>query len=354
MDKITSSPYSQPPILGSPQSSPSPFSQSGTLGKITRVIAALLLILVSLGLILIAYNFSDLLNYRFCVNKKAKLPIPIPESTKIAVQNHGQDLSRKDILPLGVALQTYLKSDLPILDNSQIFQFMCVLHDQYPRLLPDDCLVSPLTIFNYQEEICNTLQNKLHADKTPICPLKASHPLTCSPKNYHRLLRQARVLPFLLWYDPEPTTYAQTLEQMQKCASQGSPGSSHWTVIIVDLDAQLITYFDSLSTYLASRDEMKRQITNLALHLATLGICKNNKTPFDVRVIVEKPLQTGMGLCCGLWCCQYMKWYMEDPKTEILKNLPDSLEYKNILLHSLFSSFQEKMTKYTNLSWPTA
>ncbi|MCI5641950.1 MAG: hypothetical protein MR276_02390, partial [Chlamydia suis] len=149
MIKITSSLYSQPPILGSPKSSSSPFSQSGTLGKITRVIVALLLILVSLGLILIAYNFSDLLNYRFCVNKKAKLPIPIPESTKIAFQKHGQDLSRKDIISLGVVLQTYLKSDLPILDNSQIFQFMCVLHDQYPRLLPDDCLVSPLTIFNY-------------------------------------------------------------------------------------------------------------------------------------------------------------------------------------------------------------
>lgn len=354
---------SSPPTFNAPKSPTSLFSQSSLLGKIARVVVALLLVLISLGLVLIAYRFSDLLNWRFCVTKTTELPISsppapttLPSQKKEPTPPQKSPKTSENILSQEV-VQAYLKSgtlpELAILDNSQIFQFMCVLHDQYPELLPNDCLI-PLTIFNYREEICNTIQNKLKTDQGQYCPLRDLQcPITCSPENYHRLLKQSRVLPFLLWYDPEPTNHQQTLEKMQEIASQDAPGNSHWTVIVVDLDAQCITYFDSLATYITSTSSMKSQIEDLSLCLAKIGLCKNNGGPFDVHIAVKESLQDWMGSCCGLWCCQYMKWYMEHTHIKILQTIPDSLEYKTLLLQSLFSTFAGPMQKYVSLSWPT-
>lgn len=368
MAKISS--FSSLPTFDAPKSPPSLFSQSSLLGKIARIIVALFLILVSLGLILIAYRFSDLLNCKFCITKTTELPIP---STKIPISSPPVPTTppyqkKEPTLPQEnpqisenllsqKVVQDYLSSgrlpELAILDNSQMFQFMCVLHDQYPELLPNDCLI-PLTIFNYREEICNTIQDKLKADQGQYCSLgDLQCPITCSPENYHQLLQQSRVLPFLLWYDPEPTNHQQTLEKMQEIASLGTPGNSHWTVIVVDLDARCITYFDSLVNYIASTDEMEYRMKSLACCLANIGLCKNNGCPFDVHVAVNESLQNWMGSCCGLWCCQYMKWYMDRSHTRILQRIPDSLAYKTLLLQSLHSTFEKSMKKYADLSWPT-
>ncbi|MBQ8498482.1 MAG: hypothetical protein IJ490_01545 [Chlamydia sp.] len=344
--RIQNSSPSIPPVT----SPSSPFSQSGLLGKITRIVVALLLVLISLGMILLAYSFSDLLNYRFCISVPTKqskalpIPKPVPKSGSVIEQ-----LSKEVV---DTYLQSHQLPELNILDNSQIFQFMCALHDQYPQLLPCDCLV-PLTIFNYQEEVCSVLKSKQKADTSLMDPLKDYHPITCPPANYFQLLKQARVLPFVLWYDPECRNYQQTLNKMQQLSSLGISENSHWTLIIVDLSAQCITYFDSQKNYIAPVEDMKQQMEELADRINELGFHKDNKTSFDVHIAVsEELLQSEMGLCCGLWCCQYMKWYMENISREILTRIPNSPEYKTLLLHSLYTSFKESTKPYANLSWP--
>ncbi|WP_414038674.1 deubiquitinase [Chlamydia trachomatis] len=306
--------------------------------KVTRIIIALFLIVISCGLILCAYTFRDLLDADYLAQEGPQ------QATKL--------LQQLDKVLTG--------PPLPIWDNEHLFQFSCLMQNKHRRVLPID-ICNPLTKFNFLEYICNCLMTKqsVNVNETDMCELFC--PPTCTPENYRRLLCTSSVFPFVMWHDPSADTQEAMLTKMDQTMSSGRVGNSHWVLVIVDIEYRCVTFFDSLCDYVASPQQMREQLEGLAVSLGAIypkegGADSDQEellSPFQVRIGSTVKVQSPGEFTCGAWCCQFLAWYLENPDFDLEEKVPTNPSERRALLADFISTTEQAMSRYSSLSWPT-
>lgn len=337
--QITSNQPQQQPCLSSPEN-PCPknlihtsFKDAPLAVKVTRVVLALLLIIFSCGLILCAYKFRDLLDMD-CTSKH-------PSHRAGNLLQH---------------LDDFVAGPLPIWDNTQLFQFSCLMHEKHHHLLPLD-ICAPVTKFNCNEHICNIILSKQLLKETGRCD--GFCPPTCDPENYQRLLSEATLFPFILWHDPSAKTHADMLEKMNQTMSSRRVGNSHWLLILIDISRRSIVFFDSLYNYMDSTQNVQLLLEELAHSLGNIyppEECSCEEallSPFQVCVASTMKVQSSGEFSCGAWCCQFLEWYLEAPEFSLEEKVSQDVSQRKAQLAQFIRSSQGAMSKFSSLSWPS-
>ncbi|WP_080141658.1 Ulp1 family isopeptidase [Chlamydia suis] len=302
--------------------------------KITRVVLAIFLVIFSCGLILCAYSFRDLLD--------------IDCTSQHPSQQVGNLLQHLD---------DFVAGPLPIWDNTQLFQFSCLMHERHPHVLPID-ICSPVTKFNCNEHICSTILSKQLLKGTGDC--NGFCPPTCAPENYQWLLSGATLFPFILWHDPSAPTQEAMLAKMDQMISSGRVGNSHWILVLVDLSRRSIVFFDSLYNYMDSPQNVQSQLEELADSLGNIyppEECSCEEallSPFQINIVsITMKVQTPGEFSCGAWCCRVLQWYLENPEFSLEEKVSQDVSQRKTQLAQFIRSSQEGMSKYSSLSWPS-
>ena len=337
--QITSNQPQQQPFLSSPEN-PCPkntihtsFKDAPLAVKVTRVVLAILLIIFSCGLILCAYTFRDLLDMD-CTSEH-------PSHRAGNILQH---------------LDDFVAGPLPIWDNTQLFQFSCLMHERHPHVLPID-ICSPVTKFNCNEHICSTILSKQLLNTTGYCD--GFCPPTCDPENYQRLLSQATLFPFILWHDPSAKTQPEMLAKMDQMMGSRRVGNSHWLLILIDISRRSIVFFDSLYNYMDSTQNVQSQLEDLANSLGNIypqEECSCEEaliSPFQVCIISTMKVQTSGEFSYGAWCCRVLEWYLENPEFSLEENVSPDVSQRKAQLAQFIRSSQQAMSRFSSLSWPS-
>lgn len=385
--------------------------QNQLLQKVARTALAVLLVVVTLGLILLFYSFSDLQSFPWCCQTRPStkeqptisIPVPLP-SPPLAVPRPSTPpppvISRpstppaptpaisppstpsapkpstppplppkapkpvktqEDLLPFvpeqvfvemyeDMARRRIIEALVPAWDSDIIFKCLCYFHTLYPGLIPLETF-PPATIFNFKQKIISILEDK----KTVLRgePIKGSLPICCSEENYRRHLQGTTLLPVFMWYHPTPKTLSDTMQTMKQLAIKGSVGASHWLLVIVDIQARRLVYFDSLYNYVMSPEDMKKDLQSFAQQLDQVYPAYDSQI-FSVKIAAKEVIQKGSGSSCGAWCCQFLHWYLRDPFTDALNDLPvDSVE-RHENLASFVQACEAAVQDLPELFWPEA
>lgn len=370
------------------------------LQKVARTALAVLLVVVTLGLILLFYSFSDLQSFPWCCQTHPStkeqptisIPVPLP-SPPLAVPRPSTPpaptpaISRPStpsapkpstpppllpkapkpvktqenlfpLVPEQVFVEMYedmarrrtIEALVPAWDSDIIFKCLCYFHTLYPGLIPLETF-PPATIFNFKQKIISILEDKKAVLRGE--PIKGSLPICCSKENYRRHLQGTTLLPMFMWYHPTPKTLADTMQTMKQLAIKGSVGASHWLLVIVDIQARRLVYFDSLYNYVMPPEDMKKDLQSLAQQLDQVYPARNGQK-FSVKIAAKEVIQKDSGFSCGAWCCQFLYWYLRDPFTDALNDLPvDSVE-RHENLASFVQTCEAAVQDLPELSWPEA
>ncbi|CCP67368.1 Ulp1 family isopeptidase [Chlamydia trachomatis] len=372
--------------------------QNQLLQKVARTALAVLLVVVTLGLILLFYSFSDLQSFPWCCQTHPStkeqptisIPVPLP-SPPLAVPRPSTPpppvISRpstpsapkpstpppllpkapkpvktqEDLLPLvpeqvfvemyeDMARRQTIEALVPAWDSDIIFKCLCYFHTLYPGLIPLETF-PPATIFNFKQKIISILEDKKAVLRGE--PIKGPLPICCSKENYRRHLQRTTLLPVFMWYHPTPKTLSDTMQTMKQLAIKGSVGASHWLLVIVDIQARRLVYFDSLYNYVMPPENMKKELQSFAQQLDQVYPAYDSKK-FSVKIAAKEVIQRGSGSSCGAWCCQFLHWYLKDPLTDALNDLPvDSVE-RHENLASFVQACEAAVQDLPELSWPEA
>lgn len=371
-----------------------PKTRQCSVHKVARVALAVFLVVITLGLILCFYSFSRLVSFPWCCQRcypvetttisipltppsppitikrprspkapkiqttKEKLGTPIPERVSKApkIQTTKETLwtpiSERVSLDLfrDAMLRQTIENLVPAWDNETIFKCLCHFHTLHKELIPLD-LFPPATIFNFKRKISSLLEDKKNVENN--MPPKGRLPISCLEDNYRRHLKNAKIFPIFMWYHPTPKTHHATLRCMQQMGISRAVGASHWTLVIVDLRIRRLVYFDSLYNYVKSPSAMKAELTAFADELNTIYPSKTNKK-FSVRIAANEVLQKCSGLSCGPWCCQFLKWYLEDPLVDPSDRVSEDILASTENLASFAQACEEASQAFFDLSWPEA
>lgn len=306
---------------------PQSFKEASLVDKVIRVLLVLFLIIFSFGLILCAYSFRDLLD----IDTATQAPSG-PADRLLA---HVEDA---------------LSGPVPTWDNEHLFQHSCLMYEKYGTVLPLN-IFAPLTKFNCVEHICNCLLAKQILEQCGECDLPC--PPTCTPENYYQLLREACVFPFILWHDPHAHTQEAMLAKMEQNIRSGRVGNSHWALIIVDICRRCVTYFDSLYDFVWHPEQTQAQLNELASALGNIYPEGESNTPFQTCIGSTFQVQPLGELSCGVWCCQFLEWYLENPDFSLEDKVPVSVCDRKSMLTRFCAASQASMSKYSALNWPS-
>lgn len=342
--------------------------QNQLLQKVARTALAVLLVVVTLGLILLFYSFSDLQSFPWCCQTRPStkeqptisIPVPLP-SPPLPPKAPKPVKTQEDLLPFvpeqvfvemyeDMARRRIIEALVPAWDSDIIFKCLCYFHTLYQGLIPLETF-PPATIFNFKQKIISILEDKKAVLRGE--PIKGSLPICCSEENYRRHLQGTTLLPVFMWYHPTPKTLSDTMQTMKQLAIKGSVGASHWLLVIVDIQARRLVYFDSLYNYVMSPEDMKKDLQSFAQQLDQVyPACDSQK--FSVKIAAKEVIQKGSGSSCGAWCCQFLHWYLRDPFTDALNDLPvDSVE-RHENLASFVQACEAAVQDLPELFWPEA
>ncbi|QYC86766.1 Ulp1 family isopeptidase [Chlamydia suis] len=350
-----------------------PKTRQCSVHKVARVALAVFLVVITLGLILCFYSFSRLVSFPWCCQRcypveKTTITIPLtPPSPPIAIKRPGIPKAPKiqttkeklgTPIPEMVSLDPFrdamlrktIETLVPAWDNETIFKCLCYFHTLHKELIPLD-LFPPATIFNFKRKISSLLEDKKNVKKNK--PLKGRLPISCLEDNYRRHLKNAKILPIFIWYHPTPKTHHATLQCMQQMGISRAVGASHWVLIVVDLRIRKLVYFDSLYDYVKSPTAMEAELTAFADELNMIYPSKKNKK-FSVHIAAKEVLQKCSGLSCGPWCCQFLKWYLEDPLVNPSDRVSEDILASAENLASFAQACEEASQTFSDLSWPQA
>lgn len=350
-----------------------PKTRQCSVNKVARVALAVFLVVITLGLILCFYSFSRLVSFPWCCQRcypveKTAITIPLtPPSPPIAIKRPGIPKAPKiqttkeklgTPIPEMVSLDLFrdamlrktIETLVPAWDNETIFKCLCYFHTLHKELIPLD-LFPPATIFNFKRKISSLLEDKKNVKKNK--PLKGRLPISCLEDNYRRHLKNAKILPIFIWYHPTPKTHHATLQCMQQMGISRAVGASHWVLIVVDLRIRKLVYFDSLYDYVKSPTAMEAELTAFADELNMIYPSKKNKK-FSVHIAAKEVLQKCSGLSCGPWCCQFLKWYLEDPLVNPSDRVSEDILASAENLASFAQACEEASQTFSDLSWPQA
>lgn len=350
-----------------------PKTRQCSVHKVARVALAVFLVVITLGLILCFYSFSRLVSFPWCCQRcypveKTAITIPLtPPSPPIAIKRPGIPKAPKiqttkeklgTPIPEMVSLDLFrdamlrktIETLVPAWDNETIFKCLCYFHTLHKELIPLD-LFPPATIFNFKRKISSLLEDKKNVKKNK--PLKGRLPISCLEDNYRRHLKNAKILPIFIWYHPTPKTHHATLQCMQQMGISRAVGASHWVLIVVDLRIRKLVYFDSLYDYVKSPTAMEAELTAFADELNMIYPSKKNKK-FSVHIAAKEVLQKCSGLSCGPWCCQFLKWYLEDPLVNPSDRVSEDILASAENLASFAQACEEASQTFSDLSWPQA
>lgn len=350
-----------------------PKTRQCSVHKVARVALAVFLVVITLGLILCFYSFSRLVSFPWCCQRcypveKTAITIPLtPPSPPIAIKRPGIPKAPKiqttkeelwTPIPEMVSLDPFrdamlrktIETLVPAWDNETIFKCLCYFHTLHKELIPLD-LFPPATIFNFKRKISSLLEDKKNVKKNK--PLKGRLPISCLEDNYRRHLKNAKILPIFIWYHPTPKTHHATLQCMQQMGISRAVGASHWVLIVVDLRIRKLVYFDSLYDYVKSPTAMEAELTAFADELNMIYPSKKNKK-FSVHIAAKEVLQKCSGLSCGPWCCQFLKWYLEDPLVNPSDRVSEDILASAENLASFAQACEDASQTFSDLSWPQA
>nr|6FDK_A Chain A, Deubiquitinase and deneddylase Dub1 [Chlamydia trachomatis 434/Bu] len=263
--------------------------------------------------------------------------------------HHHHHSAGLEVLFQGPRRQT-IEALVPAWDSDIIFKALCYFHTLYPGLIPLETF-PPATIFNFKQKIISILEDKKAVLRGE--PIKGPLPISCSKENYRRHLQRTTLLPVFMWYHPTPKTLSDTMQTMKQLAIKGSVGASHWLLVIVDIQARRLVYFDSLYNYVMPPENMKKELQSFAQQLDQVYPAYDSKK-FSVKIAAKEVIQRGSGSSCGAWCCQFLHWYLKDPLTDALNDLPvDSVE-RHENLASFVQAAEAAVQDLPELSWPEA
>ncbi|WP_080123318.1 Ulp1 family isopeptidase [Chlamydia suis] len=350
-----------------------PKTRQSSVYKVARVALAVFLVVITLGLILCFYSFSKLVSFPWCCQRcypveTTTISIPLtPPSPPIAIKHPRvpkapKILTTKETLETPISekvsldlfeasmLRQTIETLVPAWDNETIFKCLCHFHTLHKELIPLD-LFPPATIFNFKQKIFSLLEDKKNVENK--LPLRGRLPISCLEDNYRRHLKNATVFPIFIWYHPTPKTHHATLRCMQQMGISRSVGASHWVLIVVDLRMRRLVYFDSLYNYVKSPTAMKAELTAFADELNKIYPSQKNEK-FSVHIAAQEVLQKCSGLSCGPWCCQFLKWYLEDPWVNPSDRVSEDILANTENLASFAQTCEEASQAFFDLSWPEA
>lgn len=350
-----------------------PKTRQCSVYKVARVALAVFLVVITLGLTLCFYSFSKLASFPWCCQRcypveKTAITIPLtpptppitikrprsPKAPKIQTTKETLWTPISERVSLDLFRDAMLRQTIETLvlawDNETIFKSLCYFHTLHKELIPLD-LFPPATIFNFKRKISSLLEDKKNVENN--MPLRGRLPISCLEDNYRRHLKNATVFPIFMWYHPTPKTHHATLRCMQQMGISRLVGASHWVLIVVDLRMRRLVYFDSLYNYVKSPTAMKAELTAFADELNKIYPSETN-TKFSVHIAAQEVLQKCSGLSCGPWCCQFLKWYLEDPLVDPSDQVSKDILTSTENLASFAQTCEEASQAFFDLSWPEA
>lgn len=268
------------PMVAAPQR---PFEKASILGKIARIILAIFLVIISLGLVLhLVGGISNLLDLKF--------PQILSEERLLSI--------KKEEPPVKHSPHPLLKeSDLShiVWDNFIITSMQEELSQEYPYFHPTPLLRIP-TIFNINRLVRKDLNNPSLKEKT--------------------------LFSYVLWYNPKSLGNKRlSRELLEEALSTGSLGAAHWVSILIDKRTSKILYFDSLAGYI------RKDLIDKAL----LGVAEEMKKAtgkdFKIKTVLEKAVQKGDNTC-GAWVCLFLERYLHNRNADFSQlTTQDLLEF---------------------------